>query len=101
MLVTILDPNRIVVEAWKAKDNIELLNLGFSRNGDFYSIKIENEERQLFLIEKLAGIGALFSYGHGWAPSQVMQYLKAQGKINFSYKEISWRGPGDYIIRDK
>ncbi|MEE3663592.1 hypothetical protein V2I52_16875 [Brenneria sp. g21c3] len=101
MLVTILDPNRIVVEVDEDKDNIELLNLGFSRNGGSYSIFIENEERQLFLIEKLAGIGAFFSYGQGWAPSQVMEYLKEQGKINFTYKEISWRGPDDYIIRDK
>ncbi|MCU5771743.1 hypothetical protein N5923_08785 [Erwiniaceae bacterium BAC15a-03b] len=101
MLVTILEHKRIVVELRGDIDGIMLLNLGFFKKGIYYLANFDSEKEQLLLVEKLAAIGALFSYGHGWAPSQVMEYLKEQGKINFPYKEISWRAPGDYIIRDK
>lgn len=98
ILVTVLEPNRVVVELRGNGDDSILLTLGFSKEGDTYFIKFANEKEQLSLLEKLAGIGVLFSYGHGWAPSQVMGYLKEQGKIHFTYKEIMWRSPGDYDI---
>jgi len=75
-----------------------LLKLGFLKKGISYHISFDNESEQIFLIKKLAEIGALFSYGHGWAPSQVMDYLKEQGKIDFSYREIMWRSPDNYEI---
>lgn len=43
---------------------------------------------------------ALFSYGQGWAPSQVMIYLKEQGKMTFPYKEILWRSPDNAEINE-
>ena len=53
------------------------------------------------MIKKLIEIGALFSYGHGWASSQVMGYLKEKGDIDVPYKEIAWGGPGDYVITER
>ncbi|MEG3129005.1 hypothetical protein SC171_14645 [Pantoea cypripedii] len=101
MLVTILDPDRIVVEVRGGNDDAILLSLGFSKKGNYYSIKINSEKEQLSFVEKLANAGALFSYGHGWAPSEVMGYLKDDGKINFPYKVIMWRSPNNYEIIDK
>jgi hypothetical protein len=43
--------------------------------------------------KKLFDIGALFSYGHGWAPSQVMGYFKEKSKLDMPYKKIAWCGP--------
>lgn len=101
ILVTILEPNRIVAELRGIDDGSVLLALGFSKKGNAYSINFDNEKEQLSLVEKLAGAGALFSYGHGWAPSELMEYLKDQGKIKFPYKIILWRSPGHYEIIDK
>jgi len=102
IVVTILEHKRIIVESkGNINDTDALLNLGFLKKGKSYYINFDNENEQLFLIEQLAGIGALFSYGHGWAPSQVMEYLKEQEKIDFSYKEILWHSPSNYIILDK
>ena len=100
LIVTILESNRIVVEARGTSDGASLLILGFSKKSDAYFIKLDNEKEQLSLLKKLTEIGAVFSYGHGWAPSQVMGYLKEQGKVNFSYKEIMWRSPDNYEIID-
>ncbi|MGY3310637.1 hypothetical protein ACVW06_003662 [Pantoea ananatis] len=99
MLVTILEPKRIVVQLKGAINrDSELRDLGFSKKGESYDVNFEGEKEQLFLIEKLAEMGALFSYGQGWAPSQVMDYLKEKGKIKFPYREIMWRSPGNYEI---
>ena len=101
MLVTILDPDKIVVEIRCRNDDAILLSLGFSKKGNCYSIEINSEKEQLSFIEKLANAGALFSYGHGWAPSEVMGCLKDDGKIKFPYKIIMWRSPNNYEIIDK
>lgn len=99
ILVTILEPKRIVVQ-FKGVVNEEsnLKEIGFSKKGDSYIVNFEDEKEQFFLIEKLAELGALFSYGQGWAPSQVMGYLKEQGKIKVPYKEVMWRSPNNYEI---
>ncbi|KAA8669628.1 hypothetical protein [Pantoea dispersa] len=101
MLVTILDPNRIVVEVRGSNDGAILLSLGFSKKNNSYSIKTNNEKEQLSIVEQLANANALFSYGQGWAPSEVMGYLKDDGKIKFPYKVIMWRSPNNYEIIDK
>lgn len=97
--MTILEPKRIVVQLkGVVNEEYNLRKIGFSKKGDAYNVKFEDEKEQFFLIEKLAELGALFSYGQGWAPSQVMCYLKEQGKIKFPYKEIMWRSPNNYEI---
>lgn len=100
MLVTILEPNRIVVELKGGNDETNLLSLGFHKKGTTYTINFDNEKQKISLVEKLARAGAFFSYGHGWAPSEVMGYLKEEGKINVPYKVIMWRSPKDYEIID-
>ncbi|SFU16629.1 hypothetical protein SAMN05192562_107174 [Kosakonia arachidis] len=100
MLVTILEQNRIVVDLKGVNDETILLSFGFYKKGTTYTINFDNEKEQIFLIEKLARAGVLFSYGPGWAPSEVMGYLKDEGKINVPYKVIMWRSPKDYEIID-
>lgn len=98
ILVTVLEPSKIIAELRGGKDDKFLLKLGFSKKNNIFSIKFSSEKEQLILIEKLASVDALFSYGYGWAPSQVMSYLKEQKKIRFPYKEIMWRSSGNYEI---
>lgn len=76
---------------------------GFLEKGSSYCVYFESESEKIIAIKKLVEIGALFSYGHGWAPSQVMEYLKEKGKIgmHYHYKEIAWRGPRDYVIAER
>lgn len=98
ILVTILEPKRIVVQLkGVVNEESKLKSLGFSKK-EIVTMLILKMKKTVFLIEKLAGMGALFSYGQGWAPSQVMDYLKEKGKVNFSYKEIMWRSPDNYEI---
>lgn len=99
ILVTILEPKRIVVQVKGGfNEEPDLKEIGFFKKGGSYAIHFEDEKEQFFLIEKLVEMGALFSYGQGWAPSQVMGYLKEQGKIELPYKEIMWRSRNKYEI---
>ncbi|MGC0796112.1 hypothetical protein WKG85_12495 [Pantoea agglomerans] len=99
LLVTILEPKRVVVELKGMKDKeTKLTDLGFSKKNGMHTACFESEKEQLHLIKNLIEMDALFSYGQGWAPSQVMSYLKEQGKMTFPYKEILWRSPDNFEI---
>ncbi|MDG0803662.1 hypothetical protein [Pectobacterium polaris] len=75
--------------------------LGFSHS-DVFMIKIvEDENEKLNVIRELVKLEALFSFGYGWYPSEVMAFYKEKGIYTGSYKVISWSGQSHYRIEDK
>lgn len=102
IIVTILDDEKVAFKSVGCSQNISCFTTReFLEKRSSCCVYFESESEKIIAIKKLVEIGALFSYGHGWAPSQVMEYLKEKGKIDMPYKEISWRGLGDYVITER
>ncbi|AWQ18346.1 hypothetical protein C1N63_05610 [Pantoea ananatis] len=102
IIVIILDNEKVVFESVGCGQNISCFSTrGFLKKGSSYRIDFECENEKIIVIKKLIEMGALFSYGHGWAPSHVMGYLKEKGDIDVPYKEIAWGGPRDYVITER
>lgn len=98
ILITIVEPTRIVAEVRGAKNDTDLLKIGFIKEGEQYTISCPNEVQQINILSQLAHINVLFSYGLGWAPSEVLLDLKEQEKITFPFQVITWKSPGIYEV---
>ena len=79
---------------------VELVELGFVSNGQEMSRIIADEDERLSIIGCLVKMGALFSDGHGWSPSELLIYLRDQGKLSGEFQRISWKGPNDFRIQN-
>ncbi|WP_288492197.1 hypothetical protein [uncultured Pantoea sp.] len=102
IVVIILDNEKVVFESIGCGQDISCFSTcGFLEKGKSYCVSFESESEQITAIKKLVEIDALFSYGQGWAPSQIMDHLKEKNKINMSYKEIAWSGSGNYVITER
>lgn len=78
----------------------KLFSLGFEKVGRYYSISIpvKDVEKCVDLIRKLMEIGALFSYGKDWSPSEIVRYYRDEGLIDGHYMMISWRNQQEFNI---
>lgn len=76
-------------------------SLGFLYTGDLMSKVIENENEKIALIRELVKIGALFMFGYGWYPSEVMRFYKDKGLYTGTYKVISWSDQNHYRIEEE
>lgn len=75
--------------------------MGFSLTGEFMTLSVEDDEGKYRVIRLLIGEGAFFIYGHGWYPSELMEYYKEQG-INFDkYKVLYWTDKDTYHIEER
>lgn len=80
-----------------------LFSFGFEKVGRYYSISISTKDvdKRAYLIQKLIEIGALFSAGKDWSPSEIAGYYREKGLIEGRYFEISWRNKQDFYITTK
>lgn len=84
-----------------AKSQISILeNIGFTAEGDFMTMYIADDTQRRQIVSKLVSMGALFAAGRDWSPSELAGYFRDQGVFSGAYKEIFWRGPGEFEIRD-
>ena len=75
--------------------------LGFSLLDEFMVRPVSDDLDKQRIIRILISEGALFLYGNGWYPSEVMEYYKDQG-INFGiYKIIYWSDKDTYHIEER
>lgn len=75
--------------------------IGFSLIDEFMVRPVSDDLDKQRIIRILMSEGALFLYGHGWYPSEVMEYYKDQG-INFGkYKVIYWSDKDTYHIEER
>ena len=72
---------------------------GFAKTeNNTYELKFHNDESKAKMMGSLRDQGIYFSYGHGWSPSAVFEYLRDQGLLSGKYQRISWTGPGKYQV---
>jgi hypothetical protein len=78
-----------------------LKSLGFQLSDEYMVLSVNNESEKIKIINQLISIGALFLYGNGWYPSEVMEYLKEKGIKFDRYKVIFWRDTKTYQIEER
>jgi len=65
-------------------------------------IKFTDQEELGVLIQALDELGVAFVGGPaGWPPAEVVADIRERGFFTGSYKEILWKSPGNWFIRDR
>ncbi|MBO4149927.1 hypothetical protein LCD46_12680 [Enterobacter ludwigii] len=75
--------------------------IGFSLKDELMVLPVIDDQDKQRIIRLLVDEGALFLFGYGWYPSEVMDYYKEQN-INFGkYKIIYWSDKDTYHIEER
>ncbi|ETS33640.1 hypothetical protein [Photorhabdus khanii] len=90
---------RLRVSGDKLVNKMKLLC--FSLSDEFMELSIDNEDDKLKIIKTLINEDALFLYGNGWYPSEVMEYYKEKGIKLEKYKIIYWTDQKNYYIEER
>jgi hypothetical protein len=77
----------------------DLNSLGFLQEKEQFVRPIADDGDRRQLVHALVRLGALFSVGPGWAPSELLEYYEKQGERFEPYSLISWSGPDLFSIR--
>lgn len=65
-------------------------------------IQCADDNEMLKVLQRMMNNGMLFSYGtKGWEPSDVVWFHREAGRLQGSFREIYWTGPGKYGIRER
>jgi len=75
--------------------------LGFHEEDGCYVRPIRDDEDRRELAHALIELGALFSVGPGWAPSDLLEYYRMQGKGIGPFKSISWSSPDSFVVETR
>ncbi len=53
-------------------------------------------------LHNLNSLGFLFvGEPAGWPPAEVFDYMRKKGLLRDKFKEVQWRGPGDWFIIER
>lgn len=75
--------------------------IGFLLKDELMVLPVVDDQDKQRVITQLVNEGALFLFGYGWYPSEVMEYYKEQN-INFGkYKIIYWSNKDTYHIEER
>lgn len=75
--------------------------IGFLLKDELMVLPVVDDQDKQRVITQLVNEGALFLFGYGWYPSEVMEYYKEQN-INFGkYKIIYWSDKDTYHIEER
>ena len=75
--------------------------IGFSLKDEFMVIPVIDEQNKQRIIRLLVDEGALFLFGPGWYPSEVIEYYKEQNIKFGKYKIIYWSNRNTYHIEER
>ena len=75
--------------------------IGFSLKDEFMVIPVIDEQNKQRIIRLLVDEGALFLFGHGWYPSEVIEYYNEQNIKFGKYKIIYWSNRNTYHIEER
>lgn len=98
IVVTVIKNDCIEVIVTGSDNFNQLQKLGFSTTRGRCTKNIYNNNEKQDVINELIDVGALFLFGYGWYPSEVMADYVERGIINKTYKIISWTNRTTYLI---
>lgn len=75
--------------------------IGFSLKDEFMVLPVIDDQDKQRIIRLLIDEGALFLFGYGWYPSEVMEYYKEQNIKFGKYKVIYWTDKDTYHIEER
>lgn len=62
-------------------------------------INYADDEELAKKLHELNSLGFLFvGEPAGWPPAAVFDHIRKKGLLNDKFKEVRWRGPGDWFI---
>ncbi|MWP62728.1 hypothetical protein [Gilliamella sp. Pas-s25] len=97
IIVDMSENIKVLVTSNDKKEKVK--KIGFTDVDDSYMIYfVDDLQDKINKIKELINEEALFSYGIGWSPSELMSYYIELG-FNFNkYKIISWSNKSTYHI---
>lgn len=65
-------------------------------------IECADEDELIGKLQELNRLGFIFEGGHsGYPPSDVFSLLLEKRNLSVKFKEVRWRGPGDWFIIER
>ncbi|MFM2483471.1 hypothetical protein [Celerinatantimonas sp. YJH-8] len=101
IVVVEISNSKIIVKVSGYKNKKELLSEGFENLNEFLISDYNDENQKMKIIHILVQRDALFSFGYGWSPSEIMAYYKEEGIYKGNYKKILWRSSTEYVIEEQ
>ncbi|KLQ36886.1 hypothetical protein ABR32_15275 [Enterobacter cloacae subsp. dissolvens] len=75
--------------------------IGFSLKDELMVIPVIDEQDKQRIIRLLVDESALFLFGHGWYPSELIEYYQEQNIKFGKYKIIYWSDRDTYHIEER
>lgn len=67
-----------------------------------WEIDYEGESQLASLLAVLISEGVILAGGPaGWPPAEILADLRDKGLFQGSFREVTWTGPGKWIVRDR
>ncbi|MFC6053782.1 hypothetical protein A6M14_00220 [Acinetobacter sp. Ac_877] len=100
IVVRELAGNRASVTTFDLELIIQLERIGFKVDEyENFSLEIIDESHCIDIINTLIDLEALFSVGRDWSPEELVLYYREIGKIDRSFKVISWKNNNNYSVQ--
>ncbi|HKI54989.1 MAG TPA: hypothetical protein VJ987_12755 [Anaerolineales bacterium] len=65
-------------------------------------ITFTNDSELAKKLHELNELGFLFiGEPAGWPPAEIFDRIRKKGLLNDNFKEVRWRGPGDWFITER
>jgi hypothetical protein len=89
---------RLDHEAW----NLAFPLVATSRTETTLTLSFANESELAALLTSLRDHGVAFAGAlAGWPPAEVFEHLKTRGVVSGPFIELTFRGPGQWITRQR
>ncbi len=94
--------NQVVVKVIDERTLVFLRTLGFvAAKESGYELAIKSEQEKANIFSQLRDFGFCFASGKEWNPCEVFEYLRDKKLVSGSFKEISWKQPYSWKIRER
>jgi hypothetical protein len=105
-VVTLIQNNKICIEniSEQMADALEKIgaHLGKIAGETVWIINYADDTELAGKLFELNNIGAVFVGGpHGWPPAEIYIDLREKDFLKGKFKEVTWRGPGDWFIIER
>jgi hypothetical protein len=95
-----IDETRIILRNLSPSLSKEIYKAAAVEHDGSLQISISSEEEQIEIMKICQKLDIAFSIGRSWSPSEVFEYLREQHKLQGTFLEIAWRGPGQWVTRE-